>query len=137
MENNFILKNNQNEKIKNFGVSLNGFIEKKLEAKIAINDLLALLNFSVRSSTSLGAYESTTADLNDRETFIAAFNFLQIYDIANRYRVKGTIYEYWTCRKTIIRKKITAEQLDTVICGCCNKRNSKYSSKCWACGNPL
>lgn len=137
MEKNFILKNNQNEKKNGFGVTLNGFIEKKPETKIAINDLLTLLNFSVRSSASLGAYESTTADVNDKETFFAAFNFLQLFDITNRYRVRGSIYEYWVCRKTIIRKKLTSEQLDTVICGYCNKRNSKYSAKCWGCGQPI
>lgn len=136
MEKNFILKNNVDQKKNGFGVTLNGFIQKQPE-KIPITNLLNLLNFTKRSSKTLGSFETTTSDLNDRETFIAAFNFLQIFDISNRYRQKGTVFEYWICRKTIIRKKITAEQLDTIICGCCNKRNSKYSSKCWACGNPL
>lgn len=134
MENNFIFKNNVNQKKNNFGVN---FTENKEKMKNSINEVLALLNFFEKKSDVLGIYEVTNANLNDRQTFECAYGFLQIFDIDHKYRQKNSLFEYWVCNRTILRKKLTENDLNTQICQFCHKKNSKFRDTCWNCRTPF
>ena len=136
MEKHFVLKNNLDQKKNGFGVTLNSYL-KPTTKKLEIETILQLLNFYPRKSDALGAYEATTVDLNDRETFEAAFNFLQVFNIDHRYRLKNSLLDFWVCNRTIWRKKISESDLNTQKCRVCLKKNSKYRDTCWNCGTPF